>query len=102
MKSHSFLGALLLAAGFSVACVAVPPPGVAYVRVGPPRAVVEIRRVAPGPGYVWIEGYHRWDGDTYVWVPGTWERVPAGRRRWVRGRWHSTHGQWYWVEGHWR
>ncbi len=102
MNSRSSLGALVLAAGLSAACVAVPPSGVVYVRTRPPRSVVEVRTVAPGPGYVWIEGYHRWSGDAYVWVPGTWERVPAGRRHWVRGRWRSYHGQWYWVEGHWR
>src|SRR5206468_4058280 len=50
-----------------------------YVRVGPPRAIVETRVVAPGPQHVWITGYHRWDGAAYVWVPGRWELPPRGR-----------------------
>ncbi len=101
MKTIASLSALLLAAGFAAACVAVPPSGVAYVRVRPPHAVVELRAESPGPGWVWIEGYHRWDGGAYVWVPGRWERAPEGRRHWVRGRWRSYHGQWYWTDGHW-
>jgi hypothetical protein len=33
-----------------------------YVRVGPPAPIVEVRPVAPGPRYVWVDGYHRWNG----------------------------------------
>ncbi len=102
MKSSRALGAILLAAGLGAACVGVPPSGAVFVRVGPPRPVYEARTVAPGPGYVWISGYHRWDGASHVWVAGRWERAPEGRRRWVPGRWRSYQGQWYWVEGHWR
>jgi len=74
-----------------------------YVRVGPPVAIVETRPVAPGPGHVWVAGYHRWDGAAYVWVPGRWTVPPAHYTVWVPGRWvhHAAHG-WYWAEGHWR
>jgi hypothetical protein len=74
-----------------------------YVRIGPPAAIVETRPVAPGPHHVWIAGYHRWDGNAYVWVPGHWQRPPAHRTTWAPGHWvhHKQHG-WYWVEGHWR
>ena len=51
-----------------------------YVRVGPPAPIVETRVIAPGPGYVWIPGYHRWSGSAYVWVPGRWDRPPRARR----------------------
>ena len=33
------------------------------VKVRPPRDVVETRVAAPGPGYVWIGGYHQWNGN---------------------------------------
>ena len=90
-------GALLTAA-----CPPPLPPGVVYVRTGPPAPVPEVRVVAPGPGYVWVPGYHRWDGSTYVWVAGAWQRPPRGRGRWVAGHWrHSSRG-WYWVDGRWR
>lgn len=102
MRSSRYLGTLVLAAGLSAACVGGPPVGAAFVSVRPPRAIVEFRSEAPGPDHVWIEGYYRWDGNSYGWVPGHWERVPSGRRHWVPGRWRSYRGQWYWVEGHWR
>jgi hypothetical protein len=72
------------------------------VRVRPPAAVVERRVVAPGPGYVWIAGYHRWDGAAYAWVPGRWELPPRRHARWVAHRWVHGHGGWTFVEGRWR
>ena len=72
------------------------------VRVGPPRAIVETRPLRPGPNFVWIDGYHRWDGNAYVWVPGRWEAPPRPRARWVAHRWVRRHGGWVLVEGHWR
>jgi hypothetical protein len=72
------------------------------VRVAPPRPVVEVRGVAPGRGYVWIAGYHRWDGRAYVWVPGRWELPPRPHARWVAAHWAHRHGGWVLVEGHWR
>ncbi|HEX5229067.1 MAG TPA: YXWGXW repeat-containing protein [Bryobacteraceae bacterium] len=72
------------------------------VRVHPPRAVVERRVPAPGPGYVWVGGYQRWDGNAYVWVPGRWDRPPRPHARWVAHHWVHRHGGWVMVEGHWR
>jgi hypothetical protein len=92
------LGGLLLAG--AAGCVAAT--GRVYVRMGPPVRVVEVRSVAPGPGYVWIEGYHRWDGRGYLWVPGRWERAPRPRAVWVPGHWAQDRHGWYWVEGRWR
>jgi hypothetical protein len=72
------------------------------VRVAPPAAIVERRPVAPGPGYVWIGGYHRWDGAAYGWVPGRWEMPPRRRARWIEHHWVHRHGGWVLVEGRWR
>jgi WXXGXW repeat (2 copies) len=73
-----------------------------YIRTAPPPAVVEVRGVAPVRGYVWVPGYHRWNGRAYVWVPGQWVAPPRARAVWVPARWvHDRHG-WYLVEGHWR
>ena len=73
-----------------------------YVRVGPPAPIVEVRPVAPGPRYVWVNGYHRWDGRAYAWVPGKWVLPPRARAVWVPGRWvHASRG-YYWVDGRWR
>lgn len=72
------------------------------VHVAPPRAVVETRGPAPGPGFVWIAGYHRWTGTAYVWVPGRWERPPHPGAHWVAHRWVHRHDGWVLNEGHWR
>jgi hypothetical protein len=74
-----------------------------YVRIGPPAPIVETRVVAPSPHHVWIAGYHRWDGQAYVWVPGRWDLPPVHHHAWVAGHWaHHHQNGWYWVEGHWR
>ena len=72
------------------------------VRVRPPAAIVETRPVRPGPNYVWIGGFHRWDGHAYVWEPGRWEVPPRAHARWVAHRWVHRGGGWVLVEGHWR
>jgi hypothetical protein len=73
-----------------------------YVRVGPPAPVVEHPGPPPGAGFVWIAGYHRWDGAHYVWVPGHYDRAPHPGARWVPHRWVHRHDGWVLVEGHWR
>jgi len=97
-------GALVLASALSMAaCASSAPQGRVYVRVGPPAPIVERRVVAPGPGYVWISGYHTWDGRAYVWRPGHWDRAPRASARWVPAKWvHDGRHGWYLVEGHWR
>lgn len=72
------------------------------VRVGPPHGVVERRPVRPGPRYVWIAGYQRWDGGHYMWVPGRWELPPRERAVWVAPRWQHRHDGYVFFEGHWR
>jgi WXXGXW repeat (2 copies) len=72
------------------------------VRVAPPAAIVETRPAAPGAGYVWLGGYHRWNGTAYAWVPGKWELPPRPHAHWVAHRWVKRGGGWVFVEGHWR
>lgn len=74
----------------------------AYIRIGPPAPVVEVRTVSPGPRYVWVGGYHRWDGRAYLWVPGRWATPPRNRHGWVPARWVHDRRGWYVVNGHWR
>jgi hypothetical protein len=74
-----------------------------YVKVAPPGPVLEVRTAAPSAGYVWVAGYHRWDGRAYVWVPGRWALPPRPHAVWVAGHWahHRAHG-YYWIEGRWK
>ncbi|MGD1069372.1 MAG: YXWGXW repeat-containing protein [Bryobacteraceae bacterium] len=73
-----------------------------YVGVAPPRPVIEHRGPAPGAGYVWIPGYHRWDGHAHVWVAGYWQLPPRPHAHWVAARWAHRPGGWVLIEGHWR
>lgn len=72
------------------------------IRTGPPRPLVEHRVVAPGRGYVWTPGYHRWDGGAYVWVPGAWVRPPREHARWIAPRYIHRRDGYVFVEGRWR
>jgi YXWGXW repeat-containing protein len=96
---------LLFAIALTAAALIAAPTWAAarvYVRVGPPARVVEVRTAAPGPRYVWVEGYHRWDGRAYAWVPGRWVVPPRARAVWVPARWVHERRGWYFVPGHWR
>ena len=72
------------------------------VRIAPPRVVVEKRGRAPGPGYVWIQGHHNWNGQGYEWAQGKWDRPPQPHSRWVAHRWTHQRNGWVLVDGHWR
>ena len=72
------------------------------VRIGPPAVVVEHPGPPPEPGVVWVSGYHRWDGDHYVWVGGHYDRPPHPGAHWVAHRWVHRGDHWVLVEGHWR
>ncbi len=88
-------GVLLLGSVIGVAQV--------VVRVAPPPPVhVGVVGVTPGPGYVWIGGYQRWNGHAYVWVPGRWVRPPRAHVIWVGPRWVHTRGGWVFHAGYWR
>ena len=82
----------------STACAS----GRVYVRVGPPVPRVEAVLVSPGPRYVWLPGYYRWDGAAYVWLPGRYELPPRPRAVWVRPHWERERRGWYFIQGHWR
>ena len=92
----------------TIACILFLTTGIAQaqvvIRIGPPPRPYE--RIPPLPpehrDWAWHAGYHRWDGNRYVWVPGAYEQPPRPRARWVSGRWVRRGGGWVWIEGHWR
>jgi hypothetical protein len=88
-----FAGLLAAGSGFATDVV---------IRIAPPRVVVEKRGHAPGRDFVWINGYHRWDGNAYRWESGRWERRPRPNARWEQHRWVHRNGGYVFVEGHWR
>jgi hypothetical protein len=101
-RTSAILAPALLAGALALGACATHVRGAVYVPVAPPPPVVEVRPVVPGPGYVWIPGYHRWDGARYVWVRGRWELAPRGHAHWVPGHWRHDRRGWVWIPGHWR
>jgi hypothetical protein len=81
-----------------------PPQGEVVVESeppAPPPPQEEVVPASPGPEFVWIGGYHRWDGRRYVWTRGRYERRPHANARWSTAHWETrAHGH-VWVEGRW-
>jgi hypothetical protein len=95
---------LLTAAFATVLGIATAAGAQVYVRIGPPPHPREVVPPVPRehPDWVWHEGYHRWDGRGYVWVPGAYVAPPYRHAHWVPGHWRPTPRGYVWVEGHWR
>lgn len=93
---------ILMSSAFGLLLTAGAVRAEVIVNVRPPAAIVETRPARPGPHHVWIAGYHRWDGQAYVWTPGRWEAPPRPGARWVAHRWVRRGNGWVFVEGRWR
>lgn len=87
-----FFGAMAVGSGYAAEIV---------VKERPPKVIVEKRGRAPGKDYVWIPGYHRWDGNRYAWEKGRWDRAPRPRARWIAPRWEHRRDGYVFIEGHW-
>lgn len=77
--------------GYMVASYGPPPP---------PR--VGVMGYAPGPGYVWTDGYYNRVGSQWVWVGGRWMVPPRGHSVWVRPEWRQEGGRYRFHRGYWR
>jgi hypothetical protein len=89
------VGGLFLAASAAAGAQVV-------IRIGPPQPVHEEMGRSPHEGWVYQPGYHRYDGDHYVWVPGTWAEPPHRGARWEAGHWDRRGEGYVWTEGRWR
>lgn len=94
---------ILLASSAMMAC----GPGyrngyVAYAAPPPPAPYVGAVGYAPGPGYVWIDGFWDLRGSRWAYVNGRWASPPHRGARWDRDRWERHGGQWRYHRGHWR
>ena len=63
----------------------------------PPPRVMHARPRAPGPGFVWVDGYWYPEGGRYRWHNGYWTRPPYEGATWVGPR----HDGQRFFEGHW-
>jgi WXXGXW repeat (2 copies) len=71
------------------------------IREAPPPPRQEFMVVRPSPRHVWIAGYWRHDGRTYIWMSGHWEQPPREGFFWVAPRWEFRDGGWVFAEGRW-
>lgn len=104
MRKHIGLPRILLASlclFFPLTSCVPVVGGALVVTTEPPPARVEVIGVAPGPGYIWIEGHWAWQSSDFVWVTGRWERRPHDGARWNAGRWRKHSNGWVWIEGSW-
>jgi hypothetical protein len=94
-----FLAAIVAAMGFMGNPMPASAQTYIYVQSAPPAPVYETVPARPGPGYVWVGGYYRWNGYRYVWVRGHYVRHAGA---WCGGHWrHNARRGWYWVPGRW-
>jgi hypothetical protein len=86
------IGTVLTACGpgYMVASYGPPPP-----RYGPVG-------YAPGPGYIWVDGYWNRAGGNWVWANGYWGRPPRPHAVWVRPEWRQEGNRWRFHRGYWR
>ena len=57
---------------------------------------------APGPGFVWADGFWDLRGGRWLWVGGAWRRPPHGHAVWVRPYWEQHARSWRFRKGYWR
>ena len=79
----------VFAADFSIGVRIGPPPAPRYVRIERPRA--------PGPDFIWVEGYWYPVNNRYRWHDGYWTRAPYQGAVWVGPR----HDGEQFFDGHW-
>ena len=94
----------LMAIGAAALALAACGPTYVGMRVGPPPPVPynAYVGVAPGPGYVWTDGFYDLRGGRWTWVGGRWVVPPRQRAVWVAPRWEPRGGHYYFHAGHWR
>ncbi len=73
------------------------------IRLGqpPPPLRYEARPHAPGPGYVWSEGYWEPFQGRYRWDQGYWNRPPFEGAFYVHPHWDHYPDGWHMHEGYW-
>jgi len=100
MKRKLLLPAIALMGSALTACAARSGYVAAYGPPPPPR--YRVVGVAPGPRYVWTEGFYDLRGGRWIWVPGRWVVPPRPRAVWVAPYW-ARHGRAYrFYPGRWR
>src|ERR1700691_2116294 len=101
---HALLSGILLAWFALVACGGGYRAGYRAYIVPPPPSSLRVRgvRYAPGPGYVWVDGFWNLNGGRWAWVNGRWGVPPRGHSVWEADRWERHGNGWRYHRGRWR
>jgi hypothetical protein len=96
-----WLPVLLLCSTMLVGC------GPVYYRAGivagpPALRVTGPIGIAPGPGYVWTDGYYDLRDGNWIWIDGRWVRPPRPRAVWIRPYWEPHRRGYRFHRGRWR
>ncbi len=97
---NALIAGVMLASSILTACGS--PGYVAYRVPAPPAPRIGVAGYAPGPGYVWVDGFWDLRGSRWVWAPGEWRRPPHQHAVWVRSRWEPRGNSWRFHRGYWR
>lgn len=98
MNLKKTLLALTFASAFGG--ISVPAQAQLIVNVAPPPDRHERVPTVTRRGYVWENGYWRWNGRRHVWVAGHWERHRPGYA-YVAPRWEERDGRWQFNARRW-
>jgi len=98
MKQRLLAGVLFGLGALGSGCAG----GVYYAQYAPPPPRYGVVGVAPGPGYVWINGYWNRTGGNWAWVGGNWARPPRAHAVWVAHEWRREGRGYRFYRGHWR
>ena len=77
--------------------ITVPTSDVAVSTPPPPPPADVVVGVAPGPGYVWVNGEWVWGGGGWYWRAGYWDVPVYPGGIWIGGYW----GRGHYYPGHW-
>ncbi len=72
-----------------------------HIGTPPPPLRYEVRPAAPGPGYVWADGYWEPFNGRYRWHPGYWNRAPYEGAYYVHPHYDHYPDGWHLHEGYW-
>lgn len=99
MKQRILAGAFVVFGTVLTGCYG---GGAYYASYAPPAPRYAAVGVAPGPGYMWTNGYWDWRGRNWGWVEGRWMRPPRAHAVWVPHEWRHEGGRWRFHRGYWR
>lgn len=101
---NALLSAVLLGSAALAGCGGYGPYSYrsGYIPPPPPAPYVGVLGYAPGPGYVWTDGFYDLRGGRWFWVGGRWVRPPRAHATYVRPYWEPYARGYRFHRGYWR